>query len=51
MKQKDLPTNETSEELPPYEVPTVATYSEADILAELGDAKAREPLSSLLYYS
>ena len=48
MKQREHPPTETPAELPPYEAPTVTTYSEDDILAELGDAKATEPLSSLL---
>ena len=30
-------------ELPAYEAPTVTSYSEQDILAELGDACATEP--------
>lgn len=34
--------------LPAYEAPTVTTYREQDILAELGDASATEPFVSLL---
>ena len=48
MNQRELPTAETPEELLPYEAPTVTTYREDDILAELGDANATEPLSWLL---
>ena len=48
MKQKERPPTENPKVLPPYEAPTVTTYSEADILAELGDANATEPLTSLL---
>ena len=47
MNQKEHHPIDTPEVLPPYEAPTVTTYCEADILAELGDAKATEPLSSL----
>ena len=47
MKQKELSPTETPKELPPYEAPAVTTYREDDILAELGDARAIEPLSSV----
>ena len=47
-KQKELPPTESQEELAPYEAPTVTTYREADILAELGDANATGLFSPLL---
>ena len=48
MNRKELPPTETPNELPPYEAPTVTTYSEEDILVALGDASESEPLHSLL---
>ena len=47
MAVKESPTTEMTKELRVYVVPKVATYSEADILADLGEVNASEALDSV----
>ena len=43
MAVKESPTTEMTKELRVYVVPKVTTYSEADIMADLGEVNASDP--------
>ena len=47
MAVKESPTTEMTKELRVYVVPRVTTYSEADILADLGEVNASDSLDSV----
>ena len=49
MVKKDSPTPKENKNLAVYEIPKVTTYSEADIIDDLGEMNASDALNPLYF--